>query len=619
MGNNVLVVTRPEVEVGPTHREQAALDAPSLLVVLGLVLLVLIPLFEVFARRFTGIGIPGAAGWVQHLTLWLGLLGAFLATMQGRHLAFATTSFLNNKPLTNALRFLTGAGAVGILLCLTWASGILVHFQLESPESLGGWFPVWLAQTAMPVAFAFMAAGTLLKSASSWRQRGLILILGLLLGPALSLVPDSARNLLTIPGLLLMAFLALLGMPLYAVLGGAGLLLFYSADIPIAALPAETYRLVTQPVLPSLPLFALAGTILAAGGAPKRLVRLLNAWTGWLPGGAAISTVSGCALFTAITGASGVTILALGGLFLPVLLSARLNKGFSTGLLTASGSVGLLFPPSLPVILYGVYAHVAIDRLFLAAFVPGLLLVIMLAGFSLFNSRRHKEDRPAFDIKEALSATWAAKGDLILPAMVLVGLFGGILTLVETAALTALWSILLETLFHRELDFRRGLPKAMVESAVLIGALLAVLGLALGLVSYLVDAQVPLKATEWVLTVIHSKLLFLLALNGILLLVGALMDIFSAIVVVVPLIVPIGLAFGVDAAHLGVIFLANLELGYLTPPVGMNLFLASLRFERPLLEIWRTVLPFLAIFAIWVLLITYVPQLTVDVAGLFGR
>ncbi|MFQ5707481.1 MAG: TRAP transporter large permease subunit [bacterium] len=619
MGNNVLVVTRPEVEVGPTHREQAALDAPSLLVVLGLVLLVLIPLFEVFARRFTGIGIPGAAGWVQHLTLWLGLLGAFLATMQGRHLAFATTSFLNNKRLTNALRFLTGAGAVGILLCLTWASGILVHFQLESPESLGGWFPVWLAQTAMPVAFAFMAAGTLLKSASSWRQRGLILILGLLLGPALSLVPDSARNLLTIPGLLLMAFLALLGMPLYAVLGGAGLLLFYSADIPIAALPAETYRLVTQPVLPSLPLFALAGTILAAGGAPKRLVRLLNAWTGWLPGGAAISTVSGCALFTAITGASGVTILALGGLFLPVLLSARLNKGFSTGLLTASGSVGLLFPPSLPVILYGVYAHVAIDRLFLAAFVPGLLLVIMLAGFSLFNSRRHKEDRPAFDIKEALSATWAAKGDLILPAMVLVGLFGGILTLVETAALTALWSILLETLFHRELDFRRGLPKAMVESAVLIGALLAVLGLALGLVSYLVDAQVPLKATEWVLTVIHSKLLFLLALNGILLLVGALMDIFSAIVVVVPLIVPIGLAFGVDAAHLGVIFLANLELGYLTPPVGMNLFLASLRFERPLLEIWRTVLPFLAIFAIWVLLITYVPQLTVDVAGLFGR
>ncbi|RMD93954.1 MAG: TRAP transporter large permease subunit [Calditrichaeota bacterium] len=401
--------------------------------------------------------------------------------------------------------------------------------------------------------------------------------------------------------------LAFLGMPLYAVLGGAALLLFYSAQIPIAAVPAETYRIVTQPVLPSIPLFALAGSVLANGGSPRRLIRLVRAWTDWLPGGPAISTVAGCALFTALTGASGVTILALGGLLLPILLAAGYSKKFSLGLLTASGSVGLLFPPSLPVILYGVYGHVPIDRLFLYAFVPGILLVVILALFSIFTGKKAKKPVQAFNWTEAWQATWRAKGDLVLPVLILVGLFGGFMTLVETAAFTALWAILLETVFHRHLDVRKKLPETILEAAVLVGALLIVLGMALGLVSYLVDAQIPLKATAWVKQVIHSRLLFLLALNGMLLLVGALMDIFSAIVVVVPLIVPMGIAFGVDTIHLGIIFLANLELGYLTPPVGMNLFLSSLRFNQPLIKIWQTVVPFLIIFAIWVLLITYVP------------
>lgn len=589
------------------------------LAIAALLAMVFIPLLEALGRRVTGIGIPGASAWVQHLTLWLGLLGAYLATQRRRHLAVAITSFLKDTRVKPKLDLISDAGTVVVLLFLAWASFNLIQSQYESPEKVGGWLPVWLAQVAMPLAFAGMALHTFLQSATAWRARIISLCIVLMAAAVLVFVPENSLPILTVPGLAVLALLALLGMPLYAVLGGAGLLLFYTADIPIAAVPAETYRIVTQPVLPSIPLFALSGTVLAAGGAPRRLVRLLNAWTGWLPGGAAISTVFGCALFTAITGASGVTILALGGLLLPVLMAARLDKRFSIGLLTASGSVGLLFPPSLPVILYGIYGHVAIDRLFLAALIPGILLVVFLAAFSNYKGRGPGKSQTRFDLHEAVSATWAARGDLILPFVVLVGLFGGFITLVETAALTALWAILLETLFHRELDWRRALPKAMLESVVLVGALMAVLGLALGVVSYMVDEQIPMRATEWVVHTIHSKLLFLLILNGMLLLVGAMMDIFSAIVIVVPLIVPIGMAFGVDPVHLGIIFLANLELGYLTPPIGMNLFLSSLRFERPLIEIWRNVVPFLVTFAIWVLLITYLPFLSVGVMEFLTR
>lgn len=617
MGVNALTASYTEIDQSKVKK--SIVRIASALMALALFAMVMMPLLEATGRKLAGTGIPGATGWVQHLTLWLGLLGAILATFRGRHLAVATAEILHTKQFSAHLHFVVGTGTVGILLCLTWASAMLVKSQMESPEALGGWLPIWVAQTAMPISFLCMALGTTIKSAKSWRNRVLLLALGLLLGPALTFVPEGLRSGLTNPGLLLILSLALLGMPLYVVLGGVGILLFFAAEIPIAAIPAETYRIVTQPVLPSIPLFALAGTVLAAGGAPKRLVRLVQAWTSRLPGGPSLCTVLACAIFTALTGASGVTILALGGLLLPILTAVKHKQSFGIGLLTASGSVGLLFPPSLPVILYGVYGRVAIDRLFLAALVPGLLLVIMLAGFSLYRGRNRNLQRSQFHLQEAISATWAAKGYLLLPVMVLAGLFFGLMTLVETAALTAFWAIILEAVFHKELEFRDDLPKAMIESSVIVGALLAVMGLALGLVSYMVDAEVPQRMTEWVQSTISSRLVFLLVLNGILLLVGALMDIFSAIVVMVPLIVPIGTAFGVDLAHLGVIFLANLELGYLTPPVGMNLFLSSLRFKRPLLEIWRTVLPFLIIFTVWVLLITYVPALTVGVAQVLGR
>lgn len=591
----------------------------SILAVIALLAMITIPLLEAIGRPVAGVGIPGAAAWVQHLTLWIGLLGAILATTSGRHIAIsATTLFRINRGKT-LISGLVAFGAICVLFSLMIASFNLVYFQYESPERIGGWFPVWLAQAAMPATFLSMAVLNIRRGAAACKHRLLLVFAAIIVVLVFALLPEDYRYLLTTPGLIFIVLLAFFGLPLYAVLGGVGLLLFYTANIPIAAQSAESYRIITQPVLPSIPLFALSGTIFAAGGAPRRLVRVVKAWTNWMPGGAAISTVCGCALFTAVTGASGVTILALGGMLLPVLIAANHKKNFSIGLLTASGSVGLLFPPSLPVILYGIYGHVAIDRLFLAAFIPGLLLILMLTAISVYAGQINKVSRDPFDLREALLATWEAKGDLFLPIMVVGGLFGGILTLVETAALAALWAILLETVFHKEISLRSVLTKSMVEAAILVGSLLIVMGLASGLVSYLVDEQIPLKATELVRNTIQSKWVFLLLLNGLLLLVGAFMDIFSAIVVVVPLIAPIGAAFGVNPAQLGVIFLANLELGYLTPPVGMNLFFASLRFKQPLNEIWKTVIPFLFVIATWVLLITYVPYITVDMANLLGN
>ncbi len=499
---------------------------------------------------------------------------------------------------------------MGILSCLTWSSSVLTLSQMGSPETLGGWLPTWVAMVPMPAGFAAMAVATFWRSEEGWRVRAVLLALALVAGPLLALFPVADGGILPILGAVALILLAGGGMPLYAVLGGTALLLFHLAQVPLAAVPAETYRIVTQPVLPSIPLFALAGVVLARGGSPERLVRLVRAWTGWIPGGIPIATILACAFFTAITGASGVTILALGGLFLPILVAAKHQERFSLGLLTASGSVGLLFPPSLPVILYAVFGRVPIDRLFVSALLPGLLLLLVLGAFSVVSGAGDRAARVKFDLREAGGATLGAWGDLLLPLLIVVGLFGGFMTLVEVSALTALLAIVLETAIHRKVSLRAGLVDSVMETTVLVGALIAVIGLAYGMVSYLVDAMIPVLAAEWVTTVIQSKWVFLIVLNLGLLMVGALMDIFSAIVIVVPLIFPMAEAFGIHPAHLGVIFLANLELGYLTPPVGMNLFLSSLTFGKPLLEVWRAAVPFLVIMATWVLLVTYVPWLS---------
>jgi tripartite ATP-independent transporter DctM subunit len=339
-------------------------------------------------------------------------------------------------------------------------------------------------------------------------------------------------------------------------------------------------------------------------------VRLFNALFGWLPGGLAIAATLVCAFFTSFTGASGVTILALGGLLMPVLVRSGYREGFSLGLITATGSIGLLFPPSLPVILYAVVAHVPIPDLFRAAALPGLLLVAAVVLLGMRESIVARAARPAFRAREAVAALWECKWELLLPFIVLGGMFGGFCTLVEAAALTAVYALVVTTLVHRELDLAGDLPRVLTRCMVMVGSVLVILGVAMGLTNYLVDAEIPMRAAAWVEATVHSRALFLLALNVFLLIVGCLMDIFSAIVVVVPLILPISRVFAIDPLHLGVIFLANLELGYLTPPVGLNLFLASSRFGKPLWTVCVETFPFLLALLAVVLLVTYVPAIT---------
>ncbi len=387
----------------------------------------------------------------------------------------------------------------------------------------------------------------------------------------------------------------------------------------MAAIPAETYRIVVHPMLPTLPLFTLAGYFFAEGGASRRLVRVFRAWFGWIPGGTPLVTVLVCAFFTSFTGGSGVTILALGGLLYPMLIKDLYTRKFSMGMLTASGSLGLLFPPSLPVILYGIRAQVPIDRLFLAGILPGILLMAIVTLWGVRQGIVGKSQRTSFHWREALGSFWEAKWEVLTPVIVLGGLFGGVATLVETAAFTAVYAFVIQVFVYRDLKITKDVIPTMVKCATLIGGVLIILGVAMGLTSYLVDAQVPSRALHWVQAHIHSKLVFLLALNGALLIVGALMDIFSAIIVVVPLIAPMALAFGVDPVHLGIIFLVNLELGYLTPPVGMNLFLSSYRFDSSLPKVYLSVIPYLIILAIGVLVITYVPAITLTIPALFGR
>ena len=379
-----------------------------------------------------------------------------------------------------------------------------------------------------------------------------------------------------------------------------------------------------NPSLPAIPLFTLAGYFLAEGGASKRLIRVFKSVVGGIRGGPAIAAVCVCGFFTTFTGASGVTILALGGLLLPVLTAAKIRENDAIGLLTASSSLGILFPPCLPLILYAVIAtnagsHVELGSLFLAGILPGMLLVGLTAGWGIFRAPRTAEVQNRFDPKEAGRALWDAKWEMLLPVVVLAALFGGFATPVEAAALTAFYAFTVETFVYRDLKLFRDLPRVMGECGLLVGGVLLILGVAMGFTNFLVDAQIPDLAVDWATATIKSPWVFLLALNAFLIVVGCLMDIYSAIIVVVPLIVPVGLAFGIDPVHLGIIFLANLELGFLTPPVGMNLFLSSYRFNKSVPTIIRSVLPVLLLLAVGVLLITYLPGLSLFLPGLFTR
>lgn len=409
---------------------------------------------------------------------------------------------------------------------------------------------------------------------------------------------------------LILVLLALVGMPLFAVLGAGGILASMDLEIDPVGLIIEMNRLAAQPNLLAIPLFTFAGMVMAEGGASQRLVRLFNALFGWMPGGLAIVALVSCAFFTAFSGASGVTILALGGLLYPMMVSGGYRDRFTLGLLTTSGSLGLLFPPSLAILLYGIVAGVSIDELFLAGIVPGMLLLLMLSLYSYYSGFSAAVPRISFSWKALRYAAWRSAWDILLPITIVVGIFGGFVTITEAAACTALYVLIVECVIYRNIDPRRQLYNVLVDTSVLVGSILIILGVAMGLTNLLIDAEVPARLLSVLERNISNEIQFLILLNIVLLAVGAIMDIFSAIMVVVPLILPLALRYGIDPVHLGIIFLANLEIGYSTPPVGINLFIASQRFGKPVLKLFAAAIPFILLMLVWLMLLIYIPELS---------
>lgn len=414
-----------------------------------------------------------------------------------------------------------------------------------------------------------------------------------------------------------LAGFALFGGALFVLLGGASIIGYATAGEPISTILIDFNRLTRNSTILIIPLFTLAGYIIAEGKAPQRLVAFARASVGWLPGGIAVVVLLTCAFFTTFTGASGITIIALGGLLYPILRQTYTEK-FSLGLVTASGSIGLLFPPSVPLILYAIIAQVRIDRMFLAGILPGILILAILSFYSCGWSLFKRTETTPFDWSVFYRTLWEAKWELMLPFIVLGGILTGIVTLDEAAALTAIYACIVEVVIHRSISLK-ALPRIVKESTVLVGAILIILGIALGLTNYLITLEVPTAVLDWIQSTTESRVITLIGLNIFLLIVGCLMDIFSAVIIVVPLLLPIAEQFGIDKAHLGIIVLTNLEIGYLTPPVGMNLFISSMKFDRSVLVLYRSVLLFIALLLIALVLVTYIPELSLWLPQVLGK
>jgi tripartite ATP-independent transporter DctM subunit len=583
--------------------------AENALLAAALAAMALIPILEMALRAAFGRGIPGATALTQHLTLAVGMVGAAIAAREGRLLAISGLHALLAGRAVDLARIASSAVTAAVAAALCWAGARFVLEEREVGKQLVEGLPVWWVQVLLPLGFGLIAWRSVLGAAPrlAGRAATLVAAAGLLL--AVSYLPLPRETIVTL-GLSGLILAIVLGAPVFVALGGAALLLFWGEDLPTVSLSVDHYRLVVNPSLPAIPLFTLAGYFLAESGAPKRLVRVFDALLGGFRGGAAAVTVFAGAFFTAFTGASGITILALGGLLMPLLRGVGHSERAALGLVTSSGSLGVLLPPSLPLILYAIVAKQPMKEMFLGALLPGLTMALLLLLWGRHTAAAGRTQRERFDAREVRGALWEAKWELTLPLVAFAALFAGFATPVEAAALTALYAFVVATAVHRDLKLTRDVPRVMAECGLLVGGVLLILGVALGFTNYLVNAQIPDRAIEWAQGTLQSRIAFLLALNLFLLLVGCVMDIFSAIVVVVPIIVPVALAFDVDPVHLGIVFLANMELGYLTPLVGMNVFFASYRFGKPVLEVCRAVLPFLAVLLIGVLLVTYIPWLT---------
>jgi tripartite ATP-independent transporter DctM subunit len=620
-------VTAPtSASPSPSEPEKLGTRVERFLVAFLLLAMVLLPAASTVSRRLSGRELPGSAVLAQHITLWVGFLGALLATITGHHLALSTLEAVPKGWPRRAARFFGQVVSAAACALLAWASVQLVRAEWEGFGLVAFGIRVAWSQLVMPAGFAVMAlrfawrAGDAAEGHArwAWAYRAAALAIAaaaFLLGKA-----EPGHGVATVL-LLVIAAAFLLGAPVFVAMAGVAMVLFFREAGPeaIAAVPTATFNLVSSATLPAIPLLTAAGYVLAEGGAAKRLVRAYKGLFGWMPGGVAIMATFVCALFTTFTGASGVTILALGGLLLPSLLEEKYPEDFSVGLVTAAGSLGLLFPPSLPVILYGVVAQAPIERLFLGGLLPGLLMIVLVAAYGVFTGVKAGAPRQRFRGREALSALWDAKWDLGLPTLVVVSVASGFATIVEAAALAAAYAIVVELAIFRSIHPLRDLPRVLVHAASLVGSVLILLGTALGVTSWFVDAEIPTRLVDWMTAHVHSPALFLLMLNAVLLVLGSVLEIYSAIVVLAPLVAPLGEAYGIEPIHLGVVFLANLELGFLFPPMGLNLFLSASRFAKPLPYVYRKAFPFLLIMSAGVLAITYLPAITTGVVNLFAK
>ena len=582
----------------------------QVLTFLVFITLVSLPAIEAISRLFNSTGVVASPVLVQHLTLWVGFLGAIIASRRNNLLSLTTKPIFTNIETIEWKNFVGKITSIFIVLLLAYGSWSLVKVEIEYPINIAPFILRWAAQMIMPIGFLFIAFFMFINSFQSAKEKLRVLTLIILLFSLFIYFEPIQESIFFMWISIFIIILSLYaGAPIFIGLGGLAILFFWRDFTPLSAISAETYRIVVSPTLPTIPLFTFAGYMLAESNASTRLVNLFRSAFGWIPGGTPIILVLLCGFFTALTGGSGVTILALGGLFLPILLKEGYTKVFSLGLITVAGSLGLLFPPSLPLIIYGVTAGVSIKALFLAGIVPGLLRLSMIGGWAIWQGKIQSVKKRSLNFKELKESLWEAKWETMIPVFILFGIFGGYSTLVETAALTAIYIFIVEILIHKDIKWS-DIYKITLDCASLIGGVLIILGVAMGLTSYLVDAQVPFHLLEWVKATISSKLLFLLILNIFLLAVGCMMDIFSAIIIVVPLITPLGIYFGIDPVHLAIIFIANLELGFLTPPVGINLFLSAYRFKEDMPTIYKSTLPFFIVMLISVLIITYIPILS---------
>ena len=582
----------------------------------ALILMTLIPLVELALRPLLGMGIHNAPLLVQHLGLALAMFGAILAE-RGGHLVSLGQGLPGDARFRAASSaFAKGSSAVlcGMLALASWR---FVGSEMEAGRELAYGLPVWTIQALMPLGFLVLGARLGSRCASRMPVRALLAVALAGAGYAFAQYFDG-RSLPLWPFALWLLAVLLAGGPIFAVLGGLALALFWSEGQPLASVPLSHYQITVNPSLPALPLFTLAGLIFARSGAARRLGNLFTATFGGGAVGSAIAAAFLCSFFTAFTGGSGVTILALGGLLLPLLTEAGFPQRKGISLVTSASALGVLLAPSVPLIMYAIIARVPINSMFLAGLIPAVVMVaclLLAGGYLNLKAAPTACSRPRANFREARAAAWASKWEIMAPVVAIGSLISGLATPTESAALTAAYALLTQGLAHRELSpaLVRGCLK---DCAQVIGGVMLILGMALALTNFLVDAGIPDTAVSWVQSALPNKFAFLIALNLFLFAAGALMEIYAAIVVLVPLLLPVALSYGIDPVHFGIIFLANMEMGFLCPPAGMNLFFASAMFGKPIREVAVSVLPGLLAMFLGALIISWLPFLSTWLPGI---